>query len=350
MKKRDPLSDTKQTTQKTTYSPSETPSEVRKQAQALFDSPLEVLSDPDDEFSKIDFDFSPIISDNIARTPQLPNRVKKKAQTQTASDELEALWHNGTPAPKSKTDDTPKTATEYLPAWRQYSQPYSPTNGKPVFSVILEYDPKILNINNLPQASGYNVVIPGFLEYSQTISNILRDKGYEILLYLPMGKSADVLSFKAITRNSTFDDIRTAVKFHTSQLGGKGFVGFLNYGNNHAINQSLSKMNFTMSLLHKTGHIYIDNLYNNDKSLAYAAALGQKVPSLKTSDYIHSVVDEFAQFINKVKLDGSGVAIVKATPENVIALKNYEIGIKNEGIVRIPISGLLKQKIFKKDN
>jgi len=236
-----------------------------------------------------------------------------------------------------------------LPPWRQYAIGYAPTNRKPVYSVILEYDPQKLNVGDLPKGGGYNVIIPGFMEYSQAVSKILTENGYELMLYLPMGDNSNALNFKAITSKSTFNDIRNAVNFHTSQLGGKGFIGFMGRDDDNHVSQSLSKMNFTMSLLGKQGYAFIDNVAgSNNKSLAYAAATGQSVPALKAEHYIESVVDEFPAFINKVKLDGQGIAVIKATLENVAALKKLQKAIKNEGVVRIPVSGILKHKLLGK--
>jgi DNA-binding protein len=74
------------------------------------------------------------------------------------------------------------------------------------------------------------------------------------------------------------------------------------------------------------------------------------VPSLRTKNYIHSVSVEFPHFIKQVQIEGTGIAIVKATPENVMALKEYETALKNIKVRRIPVTGILKHKMLKAQN
>lgn len=308
---------------------------------------------PEDELSKIAFDFTPTSSNDIAKTPMLPDKVRHviPKEVPNSSLELEDIWNNGNTASKKilANENSKKSATDYLPPWRRFSVPYKPTEGLPVFSVILEYNPKILNIDDLPTDGGYNVVIPGFLDFSESVLQALKQKNYEILLYLPMDDTSKSLSFKAISQESSFDSIRNSVAFHTTQLGGNGFVGFMNYGGK-IVQTMLPKMNFMMSLFSKTGYLYIDNVYDNEDSLAFAAAEGQKVPSLRTKNYIHSVSTEFPRFIKQVQIEGTGIAIVKATPENVTALKEYEAALKNIKVRRIPVTGILKHQMLKAQN
>jgi polysaccharide deacetylase 2 family uncharacterized protein YibQ len=305
---------------------------------------------PNDALSKIDFDFSVIMGHNISRNPMLPNKIIKP-DVKTNASEFQNLWTNGTNASQTNISDsiTKKTASDYLPSWRRFATEYPPTEGLPIFSIILEYDPMALNVDALPIGKGYNIALPGFLENSELLVKTLREKNYEILLYLPMGDDAKIFNFKAITKNSNFDEIREAVAFHTSQLGGKGFVGFMNYGGK-IVQNTLSKMNFMMSLLAKTGYLYIDDIHENEKSLGFAAAEGQKVPTLKTSTYINSVDTEFSHFLKQVTIDGTGIAVVKATQENLTNLKKYEAMFDKYQIRLVPVTGILKQQELKKSN
>ncbi len=308
---------------------------------------------PNDPISKIGFDFSPITENDISRTAILPNKVhvNKTSISSGNSLEFQNLWNNG-----SNTQDAIQKITEnkknhqsahdYLPRWRRFAVNYKPTENLPIFSVILEYDPKTLNIDDLPQSDGYNVVISGYLENSQSLLEQLAKKNYEVLLYLPMEEGVKSFSLKAITKDSTFDDIRDSIAFHTSQLGGNGFVGFMSKGGKDVKN-ILPKMNFMMSLLAKTEYLYIDNSYDSQKSLAFAAAEGQKVPSLRTKNYIHSVPTEFPNFIKQVQVEGTGIAIIKATPENIAALQKYETTLKDAHVRRIPVTGILKHQMLK---
>ena len=302
-----------------------------------------------DELSNIDFDFSVIISNDIARTPLLPNKVHS-AKDKTNTSEFQDIWNNGTNSSNTTQETTnknesKKTASDYLPPWRRFAEEYQPTENMPIFSIILEYNPELLNVDNLPTQSGYDIVIPGFLEESKELLQKLRKKNYEVLLYLPMDDNSSALNFKPITQNSSFDDIREAVTFHTAQLGGEGFVGFMNYGGK-ILQNNLSKINFMMSLLSKTGYLYIDNIHDNEKSLGFASAEGQKVPTLKTKTYIQSVTQEFPRFIKQVKMDGTGIAVIKATPENIAALEEYEPILNNSQVHRIPVTGILKQQML----
>ena len=308
---------------------------------------------PNDALSQIDFDFSVTMGHNIARTPLLPNKIIKP-DVKTNASEFQDIWNNGTNASQTNISDNPdsavkKTAHDYLPSWRRFATEYPPTEGLPIFSIILEYDPMALNVDALPVGKGYNIALPGFLENSELLVKALREKNYEILLYLPMGDDAKIFNFKAITKNSNFDEIREAVAFHTSQLGGNGFVGFINYGGK-IVQNTLSKMNFMMSLLAKTGYLYIDDVHENEKSLGFAAAEGQKVPTLKTSTYIESVDTEFPHFLKEVTIDGTGIAVVKATQENITALKKYEPLFDKYQIRLVPVTGILKQQELKKSN
>ena len=118
-----------------------------------------------------------------------------------------------------------------------------------------------------------------------------------------------------------------------------------NYGGK-ILQNNLSKINFMMSLLSKTGYLYIDNIHDNEKSLGFASAEGQKVPTLKTKTYIQSVTQEFPRFIKQVKMDGTGIAVIKATPENIAALEEYEPILNNSQVHRIPVTGILKQQML----
>jgi polysaccharide deacetylase 2 family uncharacterized protein YibQ len=278
----------------------------------------------------------------------LPNKItKKKAVTPTS--QFQDLWNNGTQPDETELakNINSTNSKDFLPPWRRYSVDYQPTNGRPVFSIVLDYDPQVLNIDDLPKSSGYNIVMAGFLENSNQIFKTLTDKKFEILLYLPMHEETNRYTLRPIKKDSSFDDIREAINFHASLFGGKGFVGFMNYGGKEVQN-ILPKINFAMSVLAKTGFLYLDDAHDNTQSLAFAAAEGQKIPSLKTQTYINSVSEEFETFIKHVKNDGTGIAIVKATPENIIALEAYEKLLENEKIHRIPISGILKHQMLNK--
>ncbi len=308
---------------------------------------------PNDPISKIGFDFSPTTANDISRTAMLPNKihVNKASISSGNSLEFQNLWNNGSTTQDAiekiiENKKKHQSPQDYLPRWRRFSVNYKPTENLPIFSVILEYDPKTLNIDDLPQSDGYNVVMSGFSENAQSVLQQLANKNYEILLYLPMEEGVKSFSLKAITKDSTFDDIRESIAFHTSQLGGNGFVGFMSQGGKYVKN-ILPKMNFMMSLLAKTEYLYIDNSYDSQKSLAFAAAEGQKVPSLRTKNYINSVATEFPNFIKQVQIEGTGVAIIKATPDNITALKEYEKTLKSEDVRRIPVSGILKHQMLK---
>jgi len=295
-----------------------------------------------DALSNIDFDFSPIMKNQIAREPMLPDKIKEENKTkkQSTTDELQNLWSDNTDEESASSPHN--TAT--LPAWRRFAIDYQPTNGLPIFSVILEYDKDILfNHNNLPKHSGYNVVVSGFSSVAQKNIKILKDKQIETLLYLPMEENTEARNLNPIKTTSSYDEIRDAIAFHTSQMGGSGFVGFMNYKGSQT-RKTISKINFAMSIFTKTGYLYLDDNRDNEQSYAYAAALGQKVPALKTNIYIESVKDEFINFLNKVKLEGNGIAIVRATPQNIQALNAYENLIVKNKLMRIPLTGILKNK------
>ena len=149
-----------------------------------------------------------------------------------------------------------------------------------------------------------------------------------------------------INTQINFDSIRDAVAFHTSRLGGNGFIGFMNYGGKE-IQNDLSKINFTMSLLQKTGYLYVDNIYKNEQSLAFAAAEGHNVPTLKVKHYIKSVEKEFPHFIKEVTIDGQGIAIVKANADNIKALQKYETILKSNQTRRVPLTGIIKHQMVK---
>lgn len=298
-----------------------------------------------DPLSHIEFDFSPVISYDIERNPILPNRVKKQTQATTAS-EFNDIWKTSDMRSNEEENKKKINAADYLPPWRKFSTNYSPTEGFPIFSIILEYDSKTLDIDDLPNGSGYNIVISGFLENSETTLQKLRQKGYEVLLYLPMDEELNALNFKPINTQINFDSIRDAVAFHTSRLGGNGFIGFMNYGGKE-IQNDLSKINFTMSLLQKTGYLYVDNIYKNEQSLAFAAAEGHNVPTLKVKHYIKSVEKEFPHFIKEVTIDGQGIAIVKANADNIKALQKYETILKSNQTRRVPLTGIIKHQMVK---
>lgn len=321
----------------------------RKLEKPLFGSPnnSDDELDESDPLAQIDFDFSPTSSLQISRMPVLPKKVKQVKKNNNLQ-EFENIWQNGNKNKDIKQiHGDPNNPISFLPPWRRFSTSYPPTEGLPVFSVILEYDPSTLDVEDLPPGQGYNIILPGFLQNADSLVKKLQAKGYEILLYLPMDNNNKTLSFKAITDKSTFDDIRDAITFHTSQLGGEGFIGFMNYGGIE-VRESLPKMNFMMSLLSETGYLYIDNEASNPKSLAFAAAEGQKVPSLKSKNYIEAISKDFKPFLQQVKLDGYGIAIIKATAENILALNHYDILVKQEKLRRIPVSGILRHQMLKK--
>lgn len=304
--------------------------------------------DSSDPLSNADFDFSVISSRKISRMAVLPDRMKlvKQEKDQNLED-FQNIWTNGNRQSKSTLDNIDSSKPEdFLPPWRRYSAEYMPTDGKPAISIVLEYDTRSLDLEAFPDDKSYNIVIPGFMKNSKELLNKLRQKGYEVLFYLPMEEKKSPLNFKPITHKSSFDDIRSAIDFHTEQLNREGFVGFMNYGGD-IVRGDLPKMNFMMSLLRKTGHLYLDNITGKSKSLAFAAAEGQKVPAVQTRTYIDDFSTQWQPFIQQVKLDGKGIAVIKATLENLDILKKLDIIIAQENIALIPITGILKHKMLK---
>ena len=342
---------------KTAEKTEEYPVGARKLERPLFGDTGEEMDDaalPNQQKEKapsptdsIPFDFSPLESKSIEQMPVLPQKKVKENQYQPFED----LWSDPnakTPPNLPSEEDYKKMninqlqneSLRFLPPWKRYAARSEPT-GKdvPIYAIVLNYDPKILPIEDLPPYR-LTLAIEGYAPNAQELTDTLRAKGYEVILELPMAEPKENAvnpGVKPIEKGMSFDEMRNRIAWHIQNV--TGHIGFKNrFGT--AVLGSTAEMNFTMNLLSDAGYSFLEAVDKtaNINSVAYAYAKATNMPTRQTDAIIEVIAEEFPIFLKKVSKVKTGVAIINATPDNIVYLNKTLSKLNNYNIKLVPLS------------
>ena len=174
----------------------------------------------------------------------------------------------------------------------------------------------------------------------QEIVNQLRAKGYEVILELPLEVDTKLgidAGIKPLEKKMSFDEMRNRIDFHSGSV--TGHIGFKNRLSSDFM-ASQYEVSYMMNLLKDKGLTFLEVLNPHDtfRSVATLSADAIDVPSYSADVVIEDLKRDFPLFFKKISTTHTGVAVVNATPENVVLLSDMLKKLDDKNIVMVPLS------------
>jgi polysaccharide deacetylase 2 family uncharacterized protein YibQ len=172
-------------------------------------------------------------------------------------------------------------------------------------------------------------VLP-FLEESENYAKILHDKGFEIIIHIPM-EPLDYPEEHPGSGALFTEDSRNMAKEKLDRM--VTGVPYARGANNHMgsrATQSRELMTWTMLYLKKRDLYFIDSV-TTEGSAAYELALKFELPSAKRDIFLDNHKDfasinaQFEKLISMAKKNGTAIGIGHIGSDNLLKVLNYQL-------------------------
>lgn len=175
-------------------------------------------------------------------------------------------------------------------------------------------------------------------QYTSTIASISHEKGYELMLHLPMEPSDypdKNPGVDALLLSMSDDEIKSRMD---KMLDSIPFVSGVNNHMGSKFCEDREKMSVVMSIISDRGLYFVDSK-TSEKSCANVVAKEFNVPNLSRGIFLDNdkekdkILKQVDKLIKKSKKNGYAVAICHPYPETIDALLDIKQRFEDKGIV-----------------